>query len=252
MYDPNHEHTGHDHDPVAVKLKKKENVADGTMAFYFEKPAGASFRAGQHLDVTLIDPPETDAEGNGRTFSLVNAPSESDLEIATRMRDTAFKRVLKNMEIGSAVRISPPHGSFTLHNDSSKPAVFLIGGIGITPVLSIIKDATERKLPHHLALFYSNRRPEDTAFLAELKELANKNPRFTFIPTMTEPEKSKEAWKGETGFIDRSMLERHLDTLQSNIYYLSGPPAMVAAMRKVLVDSAVSEDTIRTEEFSGY
>lgn len=252
MHDPHHEHAGHDHDPVAVTLKKRETVAEGTMAFYFEKPVGASFRAGQHLDVMLIDPPETDAEGNGRTFSLASSPSESDLEIATRMRDTAFKRVLKNMEIGSVARISPPHGSFTLHNDVTKPAVFLIGGIGITPVLSIIKDATERTLPHHLVLFYSNKRPEDAAFLKELEELAEANPNFTFIPTMTEAEKSAEPWTGEKGYIDRPMLERHLDDLQSNIYYLSGPPAMVAAMRKLLTDSGVNEDSIKSEEFSGY
>lgn len=246
-----HEH-GHDHESVAVTLRKKEAVADGTMAFYFDKPIGASFKAGQHLNMTLIDPRETDAEGNDRTFSIASAPSEPYLEIATRMRDTAFKRTLKNMTIGSSVLIQPPHGSFLLHNDASKSAVFLIGGIGITPVLSIIKDATERKLPQNLVLLYSNRRPEDAAFLNELTALEKQNPHFKLIATMTEPEKSDEAWKGETGIIDSAMLKRHLDTLQSNIYYLSGPPGMVAAMRKLLEESDVLDDDIRTEEFSGY
>ncbi len=246
-----HEH-GHDHAPIAVALRKKEAVAEGTMAFYFEKPIGASFRAGQHLNMTLIDPPETDAEGNGRSFSLASAPSEPYLEIATRMRDTAFKRVLKKMEIGSSVMVAPPHGSFTLHADATKPAVFLTGGIGITPVLSMIKDATERKLPHKLVLLYSNRRPEDAAFLTELAELAGKNPHFLFVPTMTDMEHSAQSWEGETGVIDRAMLLRHLDSLQSSIYYLSGPPGMVAAMRKLLEESGMSDDNIRTEEFSGY
>ncbi len=246
------DHGGHDHRPVAVALRKKETVAEGTMAFYFDKPAGASFRAGQHLNMTLINPPETDTEGDGRTFSLASAPSEKDLMIATRMRDTAFKRVLKNLEIGSPVLIEPPHGSFILHSDALRPAVFLIGGIGITPVLSIIKDATERKLPHQLILLYSNRRPEDAAFLEELAALEKQNPHFRLIATMTEPEKSDEAWEEETGVIDRAMLERHLDDMQSNIYYLSGPPGLVAAMRKLLEDLGVNDDSIKTEEFSGY
>lgn len=247
------QHTdGHDHGPVEVALIKKERIAEATMAFYFEKPLGASFRAGQHLDLTLINPPETDAEGNSRTFSLASAPSEDELEIATRMRDTAFKRVLKNMEIGSRVRISSPHGSFTLHNDALKPAVFLIGGIGITPVHSIIKDATERKLSHRLILFYSNKRPEDAAFLEDLEELAKANSNFTFVPTMTEAEKSAQSWAGEKGYIDAAMLKRHVENVQTPVYYLSGPPVMVAAMRKLLTESGVNDDNIKTEEFSGY
>jgi ferredoxin-NADP reductase len=76
-----------------VKLIEREAVADGTMAFHFEKPAGFLYRAGQFADFTLINPPETDTEGNTRGFSLASAPYEKDLQIATRMRDTAFKQV---------------------------------------------------------------------------------------------------------------------------------------------------------------
>src|SRR6185369_4376998 len=76
-------------------LRRKEEIADGTMAFHFEKPGGFVFKAGQFGDFTLINPGETDAEGNIRGFSLASAPYEADLMFATRMRDTAFKRVLK-------------------------------------------------------------------------------------------------------------------------------------------------------------
>lgn len=248
-----HEHTHHEHAKVfEIALKDKKEVAEGTMAFFFEKPAELSFKAGQHVKMILINPPQTDAEGNSRMFSFVNSPTEQDIVIATRMRDTAFKRVLGRMEIGDTVSIENPHGSFMLHSDASKPAVFLIGGIGITPVLSMIKDATERKLPHHIYLFYSNRRPEDAASLAELQELAQQNPAFTFVPTMTEPEKSKTEWQGETGYIDRAMIERYISDPQLPIYYLAGPPSMVAAMKELLANAGVNEDNIRTEEFSGY
>jgi ferredoxin-NADP reductase len=77
-----------------AKLNGREQVAEGTMAFYFEKPNGFEFRAGQAIDITLLDPPETDSEGNIRTFSIASSPFEDGLMIATRMRDSAFKRVL--------------------------------------------------------------------------------------------------------------------------------------------------------------
>ena len=83
-----------------VPMTKREEIAEGTMAFHFAKPENFQFRAGQSIDVTLVDPTETDAEGNTRTFSLASAPFESDLMIATRMRDTAFKRVLHNGPLG--------------------------------------------------------------------------------------------------------------------------------------------------------
>ena len=73
-----------------VKLKRREEVAEGTAAFYFEKPEGFQFKAGQFLRFSLIDPPETDAEGDSRSFSIASAPHEEDLMIATRLRDTAF------------------------------------------------------------------------------------------------------------------------------------------------------------------
>ena len=239
-----------------VTLKEKKQLAEGTIAFVFEKPNGFHFQAGQHIRMTLLHAPETDSEGKSRFFSLVNSPQEKDLVIAMRMRDTAFKRVLGRMPIGDKVRIEillkSPHGSFTLHDDPSKPAVFLIGGIGIVPVFSMIKDATERKLPHEIFLFYSNRRPEDAPFLDELENVAKQNPSFKLMATMTRPEKSAKSWRGETGSINHSMLKRYVDDLQSPIYYLAGLPEMVSAMKTMLTDAGVHEENIRAEEFTGF
>ncbi|MCC7152944.1 MAG: FAD-dependent oxidoreductase [Bryobacterales bacterium] len=235
-----------------VTLTGREEIARGTMAFHFSRPADFDFRAGQAIDLTLIDPPETDEEGNTRAFSVVCAPFENQLMVATRMRDTAFKRVLKSLPLGTAVKLEGPSGSFVLHRKAEKPAVFLAGGIGITPFSSIIRQATHDNAPHQLYLFYSNRRPEDTAFLDVLNETAKNNPRFHFIPTMTKMENSAQEWHGETGHIDRDLLVKSLSSLQGPIYYMAGPPAMVTAMRWMLVKAGVDEDDIRSEEFSGY
>src|SRR5215472_11301952 len=116
-----------------IQLRGRELVADQTMAFFFERPSGLQFKAGQTLDLTLIDPPETDAEGSTRTFSIASAPHDADLVFATRMRNSAFKRVLASAPLGTSVDADGPMGSFTLQHDVTKPAIFLAGGIGITP-----------------------------------------------------------------------------------------------------------------------
>lgn len=235
-----------------VRLTGRREIASGTMAFHFEKPAGFTYKAGQFGDFTLVDPPETDAEGNTRTFSLASAPYEDDLMVATRMRDTAFKRSLKTVPLGTELKLDAAYGSFTLHGDADIPAVFLSGGIGVTPVRSIVLQATRDKRPHTIVLFDSNRRPEDAAFLDELMTAQAENPNFTFVGTMTEMEKFNEEWRGETGFISSAMIAKSVSDLTRPIYYISGPRAMVAAMRKLLEDAGVKDDKIRTEEFSGY
>jgi ferredoxin-NADP reductase len=235
-----------------VKLRKKEDVAEGTMAFYFEKPAGFQFKPGQFANLTLPNPPETDAEGNIRTFSIASAPSEEDLMFATRMRDTAFKRVLKTMPLGSEITLAGPFGSFTLHSDSSRPGVFLAGGIGITPFRSMILYASRSRLSHNLLLFYSNRRPEDAAFLQELQGIQKENTRYRFIGTMTQMEKSKLKWEGRTGFLDQQMLSENVKDLRGSIYYVAGPPGMVSAIGQALTGLGIGEDNICSEEFAGY
>lgn len=235
-----------------TKLKSKEEIAAGTMAFHLEKPAGFVFKAGQFGDFTLLNPSETDAEGNIRGFSLASAPYEADLIFATRMRDTAFKRVLRTMEVGTEITLDAPYGSFTLHNNPKTPAVFLTGGIGVTPVRSIVLQAAHDSLPHKIFLFDSNRRPEDSAFLDELMNAQQQNPNYTFVGTMTEMEKSAQKWDSETGYINKAMLEKYVGDLTLPIYYLAGPASMVSAMRKTLNEAGVDDDNIRTEEFSGY
>jgi len=234
------------------KLKDRKEVAEDTMSFRFEKPSRWTFKAGQYLDMTLLDPSETDSEGNVRSFSIASAPHEETLMVATRMRDTAFKRVLKTMPYGTAVKIEGPSGDLILQNDSARTAVFLAGGIGITPFRSIVHWAAKEKLPNRIILFYSNRRPEDAPFLVELQSLEKDNPKYELIASMTDMEKSYRPWNGETGLIDQGMLGRHLKGAASPIYYIAGPPALVKGLHEMLSKTGLSDNDIRAEEFSGY
>ena len=235
-----------------VRLLRSETVAEGTTAFYLSRPPGFLFQAGQSLAMSLVDPPQTDGEGDTRTFTIASAPHEPELMIATRMRDTAFKRVLKAAPAGTPLKIDGPNGEMVLHEDHGRPAVFLAGGIGITPFLSMARHAARERLPHRIFLFYSNRRPEDAAFLAELQNLERLNPNYRLVATMAEAEKSARPWSGETGFIRREMLERHLPDTAGPVYYFAGPPAMTMAMREMLQGMGVGEDSMRYEEFYGY
>jgi ferredoxin-NADP reductase len=235
-----------------VHLTRREEIAERTMAFHLQRPQGFEFRAGQFVDLTLLDPPEMDSQGATRTFSLTSAPYEEELVVATRIRSSAYKRVLSRIPEGAKLQLEGPMGSFLMHQNPAKAGVCLAGGIGITPFRSMLRQAAKEGFAHPIYLFYSNRRPEDAPFLKELEDLAEGNPRFLFIPTMNLMERSKIIWSGEHKLIGRDMLAEHLCDWKGPIFYIAGPPAMVAAMREMLKRNEVSEDDIRAEEFGGY
>ena len=218
-----------------VTLKGRANVAEGTMAFSLEKPPRFTFAPGQAVDLYL---------GSERhTFSLVSAPFEDALVFATRMRDaSAYKRALKALPIGAKLRLEGPAGSFQLDPDRTRAAVFIAGGIGITPFMSMLRQAWHERSPQQIVLAYSNRRPEHAAFLAELQDMARGNPGFRLHAIMSDTE----------GMLDAPLLARLAAPLVAPVYYVVGPPGMVFGMQKTLRASGVAESDVRTEEFYGY
>lgn len=235
-----------------MKLNNRKEIAEGTMGFWLEKPAGFDFKPGQAMEVKLIDPPETDKEGNTRAFSIASAPHEPYILFATRLRDTAMKRALKRIPLGTELEVDGPWGDLKLHTRAARPAVFIAGGIGITPFRSMVLDAAKNELVHKIWLFFSNRRPEDSPFLEDLTRAERENPNFKMIATMTEMEKSSQPWHGRRGLVNKEMLAESLPNLSEPIFYLAGPGGMVKAMHKLLHDAGVNEDDIRAEEFAGY
>src|ERR1700686_380608 len=214
-------------------LKRRDSLCTGTTGLYFEKPDGFAFRPGQFANFTLDSPIVTDAGGSTRTLSIASAPHEKDLMVAMRMRDTGFKRAVSVLPIGAPFLLEGPYGNLILHRDSGRPAVFLAGGIGITPFRSMIWHATEAGSAHRISLFYSIRRLEEAAFLNELREIQELNPRFRFIPTITQPG-GLSHWRGELGHITEPMLRKWIPDLQVPIFYIAGPPGMVTGMRQIL------------------
>lgn len=237
-----------------VRLKDRQEVADRTLAFRFEKPPGWTFKAGQYIEITLPNSTASDAEGNDRVFSVASAPHEETVMVATRMRHTSLKLALRDLPLESMVRLDGPFGNMTLHNNASRPAVLLAGGIGVTPFRSMVFRAARERLPHRILLFYSNRHPEDAPFVEELQALERNNPNYRFIATMTKPGTSGRPWQGKTGYVDWAMISEGLKdaALRAPIYYIAGPPGMVHAMQTMLHGAGVDEDDVRLEEFAGY
>lgn len=236
-----------------VHLTARDEVAEGTQAFHFEKPAGFTFKPGQAMDLIVPQPTvANDSPQVRHTFSIVTAPSEKDLMIATRMRDSAFKRTLGALPIGAEVQIEGPFGSLTLHKNPARAGVLIAGGIGITPFMSIVRNAIEHGMPQALTLIYSNHRPEDAPFLAQLQQWAQQNPTFRLVATMTSMDRSTQTWAGHTRQVDGDLIKSVTADLPSPIFYVSGPPAMVQAMIGTLTAAGVDEDDVRSEEFFGY
>jgi len=216
-----------------VKLLARHEIADGTMEFHFTRPDGFEFKAGQAIELLLPQP------AGGHAFSLVNSPSEGELVVATRMRDSVYKRALRALPIGASAKVDGPFGSLTLHRNPARAAVFIAGGIGITPFMSIVRNAVEEALKHPMALVYSNRRARDAAYLDELRSIEN----LRLVATLTEE---------GGGFVDAAMIRRAAEGLPAPIFYVAGPPAMVEAMKAVLEKAGVEDTDVRSEEFFGY
>lgn len=233
-----------------VKLTGKRQIANGTMEFLFEKPAGFKFRAGQFLDVMLPERPGAPKSDYIHGFSIVAAPYEDYLAVATRLRGSPFKESLRALPEGGTVRLDASYGEFVLPKETARPVVFLIGGIGVTPVRSMIAQSGHDRTGHRLMLIHANRSAADAPFTDDFQGLARDNPNFTFLRVL------EEGTAGEgvaIGRVDAALIRRHVPDLAGSLFYLSGPPGMVRAMRTILMDELkVDEDRIRTEEFDGY
>jgi ferredoxin-NADP reductase len=234
------------------RLEYREKICEGTLALELTKPSIYHFRAGQYMEITVIEPRKRDIGGNSRTFSMASAPFEDKLTLVMRLSNSAFKEELRLLPLGSPIHISGAAGSFVLDEDPERAAVFLVGGVGLAPCRSILRQAVHDRIKRHIFLFYSNRRPEDAAYLGELFKLEKEHPNFRLIATMTRMANSESAWNGETGPINAAMLRRFLTGVKTPVYYVTGPSRFVTGMISALTALDVGEADVRIEDFGEY
>ncbi|MDO8482613.1 MAG: FAD-dependent oxidoreductase [bacterium] len=226
-----------------VRLIRQKEIAKDTRLFEFTKPKGFACRAGQSLDVVLnAEHPE---KKMSQTFTIVSAPKVKTISVAMRMRKSAFKKKIGKLRVGDRVAIEGPFGSFTLYADETKPAVFIAGGIGITPFISILReifDPFRKAKPSEITLFYSNRTKKDAAFFEELRRYAAQYKNFVFVPIFS----------ALSGRISKKLLKKQIGKVKNQIFYIAGTLGFVTAMREAVLALGVQEDNIRTDEFPGY
>jgi ferredoxin-NADP reductase/nitrite reductase/ring-hydroxylating ferredoxin subunit len=236
---------------LSLKLLGKDKLeGSDIMTFNFSR-GGLDYAAGQFAYFRL-EGVSGDPKGPIRHFTIASSPTEENhILLSTRIRDTPYKQKLAALAVGTNVVTWGPQGEFTLHAD--RPAVFLSGGIGVTPFRSMVKYATDKALPTQIVMFDSNRNIENILYKNEFDKWAKENRNLRIIYTITDEDKSGE-WQGESGRIDKNMLRRQLSEKQiaESVYYVCGPPGMLKAMQGILSEMQIPKDRIKVEEFTGY
>ncbi len=204
-----------------------------------ERPQGYQYRAGQHALLRL-----TTAQGPDlRPLSLAGPPEGPVLEFVTRAGTSAFKRAFAALEPGDTVKVSRPMGGFGY--DATRPAVFVAGGIGITPLRSVLlSDATPVAAP--VRLLFSNRSAGEVPFVEELSALARRRPHLTITWILTAAEGGDLPGPVHAGRLSPALLRRQAEDLPDGIFYVTGPAAMVGDVRSMLRDIGVADGRIRS------
>ena len=224
-----------------VKFLKKRKIAKGTYEILLSVPdRGLNFIAGQYIQLRIRDLKYPDTKGSSRVFSIASSPNNGK-EIAIAFRDTGsgYKRTLIEMQKGTEMIIDCPSGNFTLPSDTSRPIVFVAGGIGITPIVSMVRYWSEKKLGHNITLLYANKDAESASYYNELEKLANNaGVKFNLSNIY--------------GRIQKEQIAKIYSEKEGAIWYVVGPPGMVSFVRTLLSQVGVSEIDVIFEDFSGY
>lgn len=225
-----------------ITFRTKRDVAAHTEMFLFEKPEGFTFTPGQFATLRLPAVAQRgDVAGAVRAFSFASAPSDDELAFAWRQSDSAFKRAADALVEGDTIEMIAPAGHAVL--PPTGPVVFLIGGIGITPVRSILREVRATKQRRDLTLLYSNRTPKDAPFFEEMSTYSDV---CKVVHTMTE---AVDNWDGETGFITADMVRRHVPACADATYYIVGTSGFVRAMESVVAQLGVPHEKIVCDNF---
>jgi len=218
-------------------------------SFRFPFTESESFKPGQYFFVTI----SVDGTDQKKPLSFSSSPTEKGyIEFTKRITESPFSKTLDATKPGGGARIRMPFGTFTFEGEYEKIAL-LSGGVGITPLRSICKNATDRKLRTDIVLLYGNNTQEDIIFRQDFDEMQRVNRNLRVVHTLTCPDASGSSWKGRTGYIDAAMVKEEIPDYRERVFFLCGPPKMVEALRSLLQDTlAVAKDKIRNENFAGY
>ncbi len=233
----------------ASTLLGKIARSSDTTSYRFSRPPEYTFKAGQWYTITVPSP-----EGPlDHHFSHADSPTESQVELTTRLTGSLFKNSLDALPVGAEVQIQGPYGAFLFGYDKPKIA-FLTGGIGVTPVRSMLRyladtEGAGRVAGQELTVFYGSMTEDGIVYKEEFDEFERAIPGLRVIHVITNP---AESWKGHGGFITSGIVRAELSDPKRWTYYVVGPPPMITAMDKVLGQLEIPQGQIVVESFAGY
>lgn len=224
-----------------IKITDIQDVAEHVQKFVVEKPDGLDFKPGQYGVWKFGEDANTD-----KPFSFVTSPTDDQLAFATVIRDKSdFKQALDDKGIGDELVLSGPFGDFEFTGEDDH-SVFVAGGIGITPFISMLRFADAKDVTNKITVLHSCKTIDRTPFKRELLDLVDKNDNIDIGFTLTQQE-----WNGPTGRIDATFINEFVDAPKGASWYVAGPPAMVSDVKTILMDEIQAED-VKTDEFDGY
>ena len=224
-----------------ASLIKAFDIVPGVKSFRISRSPDFNYEAGQYVKAKISDK-------LFRFFSVSSSPSEAGyIEFTTRMSGSDYKNALDRLKIGDTIHISGPFGRFT-YNPEYKKIVFLSGGIGITPIRSIMEYVSDKKIDANIVLLYGNKNEEGIAFKKDIDEIsAGKNMKVVHILSDSSP-----AWTGYRGYITKDIIAKEVPDYLERKFYIVGPPGMVAALTKTLDEMKIAKENIILENFAGY
>lgn len=211
------------------------------VSFRFKKPEGFRFIAGQYMLVNI-------GEELVHPLSLSDCPEEpAFIEFTKRMTGSPFCQRLQSLEKGESIIVKGPDGKF-YPDESAGTIVMLAGGIGITPIRSILKSQEKNKGSlGKIILVYGNLNRADIAFREDLENL--KLPDYRVVHVLSDTAGMESAYQG---YITAAIITKEVPEKANAAYMISGPPGMVAAVKKGLSTISIPEERIRTDIFMGY
>ena len=230
---------------LQAKVKEIINRTYNVISVRVEVEGDIEFKAGQFLQVFLKADPELK-----RYLSISNSPTEKGyLEFTKKITESDFSQALKKLKPADLIKIQYPFGKFVLDETFAKIA-FVSGGIGITPIRSIIKYAVDKNLGTDIVLIYANRTADDIAFKDDFAKMQQCYNRLKVIHVLSQVHAGANC---RFGRVDSRLIKECLPDYLERKIYLCGPPAMVEAMKCILAgELAVAVANIVTENFQGY
>jgi ferredoxin-NADP reductase len=232
---------------VRVKLIERIPRTKEVESFRFLAQERLEFIAGQFSQI-IFDEKVKGNRNLNKYLSFSSSPTKGYIEFTKRLSESDFSQALRALKVGDELLIRGPLGSCMFKEEHEK-ICFLIGGIGITPVISIIEYIIEKSLDTDVLLFYSNR-TEEIAFKKELDSWRKNHCTIKVIYTVTscQPKDTSCLF----GTIDEDLINANMDNTGERIFYIFGPPAMVEAMKNISLELGVDAAHIKTESFIGY